>query len=146
MRSSTHATERLDPQLLQVTKKRRFSPFFSSVSGDLQVLQVTYSTILVVRWANYGNGGEITDIASQDVLQLFLLEFTPNDQPLAAIDRPTGTQFGKQELRDVLIETLHTLADIADVGKDSLLITLTQHLRRGDFVAPPAFTCKIWVL
>ena len=49
MRSSTYATERLDPQLLQVTKKRRFSPFFSSVSGDLQVLQVTYSTILVVR-------------------------------------------------------------------------------------------------
>ena len=36
-------TERLLPQELQVTKYRRFSPLLSSVSGDLQVLQVTYS-------------------------------------------------------------------------------------------------------
>ena len=95
----------------------------------------------------YGEGGgEITDVASQDVFQLLLLKFTPDDKPLAAVDRPTGTQFGKQELRDVLIESLHTLADIADVGKDGLLITLTQHLRRGDLVTPPAVTRKIRVL
>jgi hypothetical protein len=37
-------TLRREPQLLQVMKYRRFSPLLSSVSGDLQVLQVTYST------------------------------------------------------------------------------------------------------
>lgn len=34
-------TERLDPQLLHVTKYNLFSPLLSSVSGDLQVLQTT---------------------------------------------------------------------------------------------------------
>ena len=38
-------TERLLPQELQVTKYRRFSPLLSSVSGDRQVLQVTYSPL-----------------------------------------------------------------------------------------------------
>lgn len=37
-------TLRREPQLLQVMKYKRFSPLLSSVSGDLQVLQVTYST------------------------------------------------------------------------------------------------------
>jgi hypothetical protein len=41
-------TERREPQLLQVTKYRRFSPLLSSVSGDLQVLQVTYSTVILL--------------------------------------------------------------------------------------------------
>lgn len=39
-------TERRDPQELQVMKYSLFSPLLSSVSGDLQVLQVTYSTTL----------------------------------------------------------------------------------------------------
>lgn len=38
-------TERLDPQELHVTKYRRFSPLLRSVSGERQVLQVTYSTM-----------------------------------------------------------------------------------------------------
>lgn len=37
-------TDRLLAHELHVTKYRRFSPLFNSVSGDLQVLQVTYST------------------------------------------------------------------------------------------------------
>jgi hypothetical protein len=41
-------TERLEPQLLQVTKYSLFSPLLSSVSGLRQVLQVTYSTVNVV--------------------------------------------------------------------------------------------------
>ena len=41
-------TERLEPQLLQVTKYSLFSPLLSSVSGLRQVLQVTYSTVVIV--------------------------------------------------------------------------------------------------
>jgi hypothetical protein len=41
-------TERLEPQLLQVTKYSLFSPLLSSVSGLRQVLQVTYSTVGIV--------------------------------------------------------------------------------------------------
>jgi hypothetical protein len=37
-------TLRREPQELQVMKYNLFSPLLSSVSGDLQVLQVTYST------------------------------------------------------------------------------------------------------
>lgn len=38
-------TDLREPQELHVMKYRRFSPLLSSVSGDLQVLQVTYSTV-----------------------------------------------------------------------------------------------------
>jgi hypothetical protein len=38
-------TDRRDPQELQVMKYSLFSPLLSSVSGDRQVLQVTYSTV-----------------------------------------------------------------------------------------------------
>lgn len=40
-------TDRLDPHELHVIKYRRFSPLLSSVSGDLHVLQTTYSTFLL---------------------------------------------------------------------------------------------------
>lgn len=42
-------TLRLEPHELHVRKYRRFSPLLSSVSGDLHVLQVTYSTERRVR-------------------------------------------------------------------------------------------------
>ena len=41
-------TERLDPHELHVRKYRRFSPLLSSVSGDLHVLHVTYSTVALL--------------------------------------------------------------------------------------------------
>jgi hypothetical protein len=37
-----------EPQELQVMKYNLFSPLLSSVSGDLQVLQVTYSTNIML--------------------------------------------------------------------------------------------------
>ena len=37
-------TDLREPHELHVTKYKRFSPLFSSVSGERQVLQVTYST------------------------------------------------------------------------------------------------------
>lgn len=53
-------TDRREPQLLQVTKYRRFSPLLSSVSGDLHVLQVTYSTGKMVSTCPVGkiHGGD----------------------------------------------------------------------------------------
>lgn len=76
-------TERLLPQELQVTKYRRFSPLLSSVSGDRQVLQVTYSpramsatTCLCMN----RRGRELTDVSPQNILDLFLLKPPFDDQ------------------------------------------------------------------
>lgn len=78
---------------------------------------------------------KLTDISSQHVLDLFLLETTLDDQPPASIHGTTRTQFSKQELSYVLICTLHAFADVGDVGKDGLLVSFTKTLWRWDFVA-----------
>lgn len=77
---------------------------------------------------------EHTDISSQDVLNLLLLETTLNDQTPATVDTAAGTQFGEQELHDVVVRTLHTLADVGDVREDGTTVTFTQTLRRRDLI------------
>lgn len=61
------ATERRDPHELQVTKYRRFSPLLSSVSGLRQVLQVTYSTVVLLECFHIdlgdGEKGKVTDVS-----------------------------------------------------------------------------------
>lgn len=74
------------------------------------------------------------DISSQDVLNLLLLETTLNDQTPATVDTAAGTQFGEQELHDVVVRTLHTLADVGDVREDGTTVTFTQTLRRRDLI------------
>ena len=62
----------------------------------------------------------LDNVPTQYVLDLFLGETTLDDQTPAAVYGTAGTQFGEQELRHMLIGTLHTLADFGDVGEDSL--------------------------
>lgn len=75
-----------------------------------------------------------TDISSEDVLNLLLLETTLDDQTSSTVDTSAGTQFGEQELHNVVVRTLHTLADIGDVGENGTTVTFTQTLRRWDLV------------
>ena len=84
-------TDRLEPHELHVTKYRRFSPLLSSVSGLRQVLHVTYSTISRSLSAYVQTYGEyrmswLTDIPSQHILNLLLLESTLDNQSPASVD------------------------------------------------------------
>lgn len=75
-----------------------------------------------------------TDISSEDVLNLLLLETTLDNQTSGTVDTSAGTQFGEQELHNVVVRTLHTLADIGNVGENGTTVTFTQTLRRRDLV------------
>lgn len=84
-------------------KKIRFS-FVRRVSGDLQVLQVTYSTFkgaLGVKRRRPPDIMKHTNVSPQDVLDLFLLEFSLDDQPACAINTTCCSHFGEQELDNV---------------------------------------------
>ena len=93
-------TERRDPQELQVMKYSLFSPLLSSVSGDLQVLQVTYSTAIELAsdLPRRRNSllGKLTDISPQDVLDLLLLETTLDNQSPASVHGTARSQLSEQ--------------------------------------------------
>lgn len=97
-------TLRLLPQDSQDMKKIRFS-FVSSVSGDLHVLHVTYSTFFwgdgvskyTGTWSNHR-----TNVSSKDVLHLFLLESTFDYEATCTINTARSTHFSEQELNDML--------------------------------------------
>ena len=75
-----------------------------------------------------------TDIPTEDVLDLLLLEATLDDKTAGSIDGAGGTHFGEHVLDDMLWLPVHTFADIGDVGEDRLLVSLAQDLRRRDGV------------
>ena len=130
-------TERLEPQLLQVTKYNLFSPLLSSVSGLRQVLQVTYSTIVLLVQRNTcatSSNCKLTDVSAQNVLDLLLLETTLDDKAPRAVDGAGGTHFREHVLDDMLWLPVHTFADIGDVGEDRLLVSFTEDLRGRDGV------------
>lgn len=68
------------------------------------------------------------------MLDLFLLEATLDDKAPGTIHRAGGTHLGEHVLNDVLRLPVHTFADIGDVGKDGLLVAVTQKLWRRDRV------------
>ena len=84
-------------------KKIRFS-FVSRVSGDLQVLQVTYSTVGgdVRNLIFFKNEQILTHVPTEDVFDLLLLETTFDDEPSSTIDTSRRTHFGKEVLDNVL--------------------------------------------
>lgn len=90
--------------------------------------------------------GQLTDVLSQNVLKLLLLETTLDNQASATVNRTAGTQLSKQVGGDVLVGTLHALADVGNVGKDGLLVTLTHALRGRDLVALDAAQGVVGVL
>ena len=70
----------------------------------------------------------ITNITTEDVLDLLLLETTLDNKTSRSIDGTTGTQLSEQVLGDVLIGTLHALANLVDIGEDRLLVSFTETL------------------
>lgn len=91
-------------------------------------------------------GKSHTDVSSENVLNLLLLETTLDNQTSATVHTAAGTQFGEQELHNVVVGTLHTLADVGDVGEDSTTVTFTQTLGRGDLVGLGAARQQIGVV
>ena len=75
-----------------------------------------------------------TDIPTEDVLDLLLLEATLDDKTAGSIDGAGGTHFGEHVLDDMLWLPVHTFADIGDVGEDRLLVAFAQDLRGRDGV------------
>ena len=75
-----------------------------------------------------------TDVSTEDMLDLLLLETTFDDEAAGTIDGPGSTHFGEHVLNDVLRLPVHTFADVGDVGKDGLLVTLTHDLGWRDSV------------
>lgn len=93
-------TDRREPHDSQDMKNIRFS-LVRRVSGDLQVLQVTYSTV-GYRHASANDTmprvrARLTDIPPQHVLYLFWLEATFDDQSPRAVDASRCTHLSKEE-------------------------------------------------
>lgn len=68
------------------------------------------------------------------MLDLLLLEATLDDQTPRTVHRASGTHLSEHVLDNVLRLPVHTFADIGDVGKDGLLVAITQKLWRRDRV------------
>ena len=75
-----------------------------------------------------------TDVSTKDVLDLLLLETTLDDETAGTINGPGSTHFSEHVLYDVLRLPVHAFADVGDVGKDGLLVTLTHDLGWRDSV------------
>lgn len=88
----------------------------------------------------------LTNISSQNILQLLLLETTLDDKLTLTGNGTRGTQLGEQELSDVLVGSLHAATDFGNVCENGLLVSFAQALRRGDLVRLAAARGKIGVV
>jgi hypothetical protein len=88
----------------------------------------------------------LDNVTPENVLNLLLLESTLDDEAARTVDGTAGTQFGEQELGDVLVGTLHPLANLGNVGEDGLLVAFTETLRGRDLVALDAVAGEIGML
>lgn len=79
-------------------------------------------------------GEEHTDVPTQNVLDLLLLEATLDDKAPGTVHRAGGTHLREHVLNDVLRLPVHTFADVGDVCKDGLLVAVTQKLWRRNRV------------
>ena len=79
----------------------------------------------------------LTDVPTEDMLDLLLLEASLDNETAGTFDRAGGTHFREHVLDDVLGLAMHTLADIRDVCEDGLLIAFTQNLGRRNRVPLP---------
>jgi hypothetical protein len=97
------------------------------------------------RFREYSKSLKLTDVSTQNVLDLLLLEATLDDKTSASVDGTRSSQFGEQELGNVLVGTLHALANFGDVGENGLLVTFAQTLWRWDLVALHSAASKVGV-
>lgn len=121
--SSTHLTL-LSPPLADLCRETRLdsrdgTPGAARVAGN-EVQAVLALVELGIGRPTRLAGHVLDNVAAQHVLDLLLLEAALNDEAAGAVDGTRGTQFGEQELCDVLLGTLHALGDLGDVGEDGL--------------------------
>jgi len=115
------------------------------VAGD--EVETVFTLVEFRVWGAAGLASYILhDVSTQNVFDLLLLETTLDDETLASINTTTGTQLSKEVRGDVLIGSLHALADLRDVGEDGLLVTFTKTLWWRDLVASGTARCVVWVL
>jgi hypothetical protein len=94
-----------------------------------------------------GLAGDVFDnVSPENVLDLLLLETTLDNKTAGTVDGTAGTQFGEQELGDVLVGTFHPLANLGDVCEDGLLVSFTETLRGRNLVALDAVAGKVGML
>ena len=74
---------------------------------------------------------------------MLLLETALNDQTPSFGDGTARTQLSKQKLGDVLLGTLHPLANLGEVCEDGLLVAFTHTLRGRNLVALGARAGKV---
>ena len=100
------------------------------------VLQVTYSTIGCTD--QHKSRYEIrdrTNVTTKDIFDLFLLEATFDNQTARSIYRPSRTHLGEHKLNDVLWLSVHSFADIWDIGEDRFLVSFSHDLWGSNGVA-----------
>ena len=130
-------TDRVEPQDSHWTKYKRLS-LLKIVSGDLQVLHVTYSTIYIPNIKEISKNilgiykyislsfslfqtrflyvkqrrKVLTNISSQYIFDLLLLPSTLHNKTLGAINWTISTQFSKQELNNVFRLTMESRKEL----------------------------------
>ena len=75
-----------------------------------------------------------TDVTTEDILDLLLLESAFDDQTARPIHRPGRTHFGEHELNNVLRLSVHSFTDIGDIGEDRFLVSFSHDLWGSDGV------------
>lgn len=104
------------------------------VSGDLHVLQVTYSTVPAISTPNENRTKQRTDVSSQDILDLLLLEPTTDDQPPAAVHAARGAHLREHKRNDVLGLAVHAPTDITNVCEYGTLVSIPMDRGRRESV------------
>lgn len=114
------------------------------VLGDLHVWQVTYSTekgregiacqYTVSDDCDADLSVRLTNIPPQYILNLLRLESSLDYQPVTTIYRSYRSQLSKEILHDVVWLSMHPLANVDQIGKGSLLGSISSDLRRDNCV------------
>ena len=76
----------------------------------------------------------LTDVSSQDIFDLLLLEATFDHQASTAVNRTSGAEFSKQVLNDMLWLSMHLFANVGDIGENAAFVAVAHHARRRNGV------------
>ena len=77
----------------------------------------------------------LTDVTSEHVFDLFLLEAAFDNKTTGPVHRPGCTHFSEHELDDMLWLSVHSFTDIGDVGEDRFLVSFSHDLWGSNCVA-----------
>ena len=77
---------------------------------------------------------ELTNISSQHVLNLLLLETTFDDESSSTVDGTSGTHFREHVGNDTFRWPTHAFTNVGYVGKDGLFVAISVDGRGGNGV------------